>query len=39
MANKSLRNFIGGEFVDAASGQTADVISPVTGPARLRICS
>ncbi|HET9860964.1 MAG TPA: gamma-aminobutyraldehyde dehydrogenase [Nocardioidaceae bacterium] len=31
MANKSLRNFIGGEFVDAASGQTADVISPVTG--------
>ena len=31
MATKSLRNFIGGEFVDAASGQTADVISPVTG--------
>jgi betaine-aldehyde dehydrogenase len=31
MAKKSLRNFIGGEFVDAANGQTADVISPVTG--------
>ncbi len=31
MANKALRSFIGGEFVDAADGQTADLISPVTG--------
>jgi betaine-aldehyde dehydrogenase len=28
-----LRNFINGEFVDAADGRTSDVISPVTGKA------
>jgi betaine-aldehyde dehydrogenase len=26
-----LRNFIGGEFVDAADGRTSDIVSPVTG--------
>ncbi len=31
MTGKTLRNFIGGAFVEAADGQTADVISPVTG--------
>jgi betaine-aldehyde dehydrogenase len=28
---QALRNFIGGEFVDAAVGRTAEVVSPVTG--------
>ncbi|MDQ4008435.1 MAG: gamma-aminobutyraldehyde dehydrogenase [Actinomycetota bacterium] len=28
---QALRNFIGGEFADAADGRTADIVSPVTG--------
>ncbi|MDV6011697.1 aminobutyraldehyde dehydrogenase [Haloechinothrix sp. LS1_15] len=28
---RTVRNFVGGEHVDAASGKTADLISPVTG--------
>ena len=30
-ATNQLRNFIGGEFVDAADGRSADLVSPVTG--------
>ena len=29
--DQTLRNFIGGEFVDAADGKTADVVNPSTG--------
>jgi betaine-aldehyde dehydrogenase len=28
---QQLRNFVGGEFVDAADGRTAEIVSPVTG--------
>jgi betaine-aldehyde dehydrogenase len=28
-----VRNFVGGEYVDAADGRTSDVVSPVTGKA------
>ena len=31
MADKSFRNVINGELVDAASGETYDVIDPTTG--------
>jgi betaine-aldehyde dehydrogenase len=28
---KQVRNFVGGQYVDAADGRTSDVVSPVTG--------
>ncbi|HWM74384.1 MAG TPA: aldehyde dehydrogenase family protein, partial [Nocardioides sp.] len=31
MADKSFRNFVNGEFVDAAGGETYDVLDPSTG--------
>jgi betaine-aldehyde dehydrogenase len=30
---RALRNFVGGDYVDAADGKTADIVNPVTGEA------